>query len=364
MRIALISLARRGGMVHYQQELAKSLATLTPIVVVCADGVSASYFPKSVRRCVIDVGRGPWTSFLKACNPLTWYRILRLLRGLNADIFHIIAPHEWNPIIAYAARIVRKPLIYTVHDPIPHQGAPVRMRISNALLLRLADVLVVLTRHGYTQLTTSGVKADRLFLIPMMAHSAFVRRTGASKRRKKTFLFFGRIEPYKGLKVLITAFQRIRRDLKDWELVIAGNGPLPVDAIPAEVTGIRVIRGYVPDRTVARIMRAASVVVLPYLDATQSGVIAIAVALGKPVIATRVGGLPEMVLHGKTGLVVAPDDVAALARAMSALARSPSRLRRMGRRALSLARSRWSPQAISKQHMALYSTVMSDSRAR
>lgn len=358
MKVALISLARRGGMVHYHQELAKSLAHLTPIVVVCAAGVAPSYFPKGVPRWAIDTGHDSVSSLLKAANPATWYRIVRLLRKVEADVYHIVAPHEWNPIVACAVRLTGKPLIYTVHDPMPHRGAPIRMRISNAVLVRMADALVALTRLGRAQLAGTGLDSRRLFLIPMMVHLAFAAQARVRSRSRKIFLFFGRIEPYKGLQILLSAFKRARQQLDGWQLLIAGSGPFPDGAISQPASGIRILNRYIADREVADIISQAGVVVLPYLDATQSGVIAIAAALGKPVIATRVGGLPEMVIHGKTGLVVPPNNVDALSRAMVSLARHPARRKRLGRRARQMGRSRWSPLLISRLHLAMYSSVV------
>lgn len=345
-------------MVHYQQEMAKSLVHLTPIVVVCAGGVRASYFPRGVPRYSIDIGRGPVTSFLRAASPLTWYRLIRILRSLQVDVFHIVAPHEWNPIVACAVRATGRPLIYTVHDSSPHSGAPARMRIANSILVKMADALVVLTRHARNQLIETGIAPAKIHVIPMMAHLAFAAQSQGRLRARKSFLFFGRIEPYKGLGVLLSAFQRIHLHLDGWKLVIAGNGALPRGVLPQDARSVRLLNRHIPDEEVARLMKGAGVVVLPYIDATQSSVIALAAAFGKPVIVTRVGGLPEMVIQGKTGLIVPPNDARALSRAMVSLARHPARLRKMGQQARELGRSRWSPGAVSRLHLAAYESVL------
>ena len=107
-------------------------------------------------------------------------------------------------------------------------------------------------------------------------------------------------------------------------------------------------------------MRRARLVVVPYTTATQSGVIATAYAFGRPVIATSVGGLVEMVWHGKTGLLVPPNDVAGLARAIRSLARNPERLRKMGREAHILGRTLWHWDQIARMHGELYASVLKE----
>jgi len=354
MKIALISFARRGGMVHFQAELANALSKVASVVVVSVAGVPPGSFQKAVKRLVIDSGRGAGGSLLTAANPVTWYRLLRLLRRTDADVVHVVAPHEWNPMLAIIARIMRKPLVYTVHDPVPHHGAPLRMRISNAVMSKAADAVIVLTRFGRAQLLARAFEPRKVFLIPLGPYSVLARRQRNGRRTEKLILFFGRIEPYKGLEVLLSAFASISTELPGWTALIAGTGSLPEGLKRTDLDRVQVENRYVSDDEVAAMMQRARLVVLPYLEATQSAVIATAYAFGKPVIVTRVGGLPEMVVHGKTGLVVPPNDPRALARAMRTLARDPARLQWMARQAWSVSRERWSWDKIARMHISMY----------
>jgi glycosyltransferase involved in cell wall biosynthesis len=79
---------------------------------------------------------------------------------------------------------------------------------------------------------------------------------------------------------------------------------------------IKIVDGYIPDSGIEKYFAAADIVVLPYESATQSGIVQIAYGFEKPVIATKVGGLPEVVLDGKTGYIVPPKDHKALAEAV------------------------------------------------
>jgi glycosyltransferase involved in cell wall biosynthesis len=129
---------------------------------------------------------------------------------------------------------------------------------------------------------------------------------------------FGRMEAYKGLEVLVEAAERLHAAGRPVRLVIAGKGPeqTRLAARIAALPGAQAIDRYLePGDLQAEIARAACVVA-PYLDATQSGVLASAFANGKPVVASRVGGLGDVVHDGANGLLVPPGDAAALARAI------------------------------------------------
>jgi glycosyltransferase involved in cell wall biosynthesis len=139
-------------------------------------------------------------------------------------------------------------------------------------------------------------------------------------------LFFGLVRAYKGLDVLLRAVARARQHLP-LTLVVAGEfyqDRAPYDALVGELglqDAVRIVDRYIPNEEVEPYFRAADVVVLPYTSATQSGIAQIALSFERPVIVTRVGGLPEAVRDGETGLVVPPGDPAALAAALLELLR-------------------------------------------
>ena len=134
-------------------------------------------------------------------------------------------------------------------------------------------------------------------------------------------LFFGYVRRYKGLDILLTAWPRVRAR-RPATLLVAGEfyeDEAPYRALAKAAGGephVRMIDRYLPDDEVEAVFRAADVAVLPYRSATQSGVTHVAYALGVPVITTDVGGLAETVAAGETGLVVRPEDPAALADAV------------------------------------------------
>ena len=133
-----------------------------------------------------------------------------------------------------------------------------------------------------------------------------------------TALFFGRISQYKGIDILIKSWKCVVARVPGSKLIIAGRGQdfTPYARMIGDAKGFEVHNRFIPHTEVPRFFRRASVVVLPYIEASQSGVVALAYAFGKPVVVTNVGSIPEVVEHGKTGLVVPPGDPYALAEAL------------------------------------------------
>jgi glycosyltransferase involved in cell wall biosynthesis len=138
---------------------------------------------------------------------------------------------------------------------------------------------------------------------------------------KRVILFFGFVREYKGLKCLLEAVAALPRE-PGYHLLVAGefydDRSLYREGLRAlEARGqVTVVDRYVPNEEVALYFSAADVVAAPYLSATQSGVIQVAYGFLRPVIASRVGGIPEAVAEGRTGFLVPPGDAGALAEAI------------------------------------------------
>jgi glycosyltransferase involved in cell wall biosynthesis len=175
------------------------------------------------------------------------------------------------------------------------------------------------------------MRADLLALDPRLAGRVDVIPHGilgrddagphCASEEPATFLFFGRVESYKGLGFLLDAADLLGSRGVQVKLVIAGTGD-DLDNHRARIAasgGIELIDRFVDATAVPALFRRCTAVVLPYTDATQSGVAAIALANGRPTIASCVGDLPEVVVHERTGLLVPPRDAAALADAMERL---------------------------------------------
>jgi glycosyltransferase involved in cell wall biosynthesis len=167
-----------------------------------------------------------------------------------------------------------------------------------------------------------GGKQPRLsHRIASLPHGMLGDEQGGAKANPESppvFLFFGRIEAYKGLGLLLQAAELLASKGLTFRLVIAGKGSA-LDQYRPQIQDklwVELIDRHIHADEIPQIFARASAVVLPYTDATQSGVAAMAFGFGRPVVATNVGGLPDIIEDGYNGLLVPPNDTAALAAAM------------------------------------------------
>ena len=148
-------------------------------------------------------------------------------------------------------------------------------------------------------------------------------------------LSFGTITAYKGIDTLCRAWPMVRAHVPDAELVIAGSLSADVDESAwrlevAKLAGVSLHTGYVAIQDVSSYFGRARCVVLPYKRSSQSGVAHLAHTLSRPVVATRVGDIPSVVVDEVSGLLVAPDDPDALACALVRLLTDSESAGRMG----------------------------------
>jgi glycosyltransferase involved in cell wall biosynthesis len=183
-------------------------------------------------------------------------------------------------------------------------------------------------------------------------------------------LFFGGVRPSKGVGDLVEAFARLPRDPLT-RLVVAGypSREMRVDVLRKRVERLGVADRvtldlrYIEPGEVAGVLELAAVVALPYRSATQSGVVQLAYSFGRPVVATAVGGLAEAVEEGRSGLLVPPEDPAALAAALARLLGDPELRRRLGERGAELSRTRHAWTDIAAVLLAGYGEVLAAGKA-
>lgn len=259
-------------------------------------------------------------------------RVSSVLRELQPDVVHLGGPHLWNPLLLRTLRRAGIPTVHTLHDLHPHAGAAYGRLLYgwNAWVKREADHLLV---HGERWREEIGGEAITCTLLThlFVGHQAeqALREEALQLRYEPWALFVGRLLPYKGLEVLIEAARRLEGD-PAVGMVIGGPGRLErlvPDPLPANV---EVRNGLVGDGEVVELFRRCGVVVLPYIEASQSALVAAAYRFCKPVIVTRTGALPEYVVEGETGWVVPPGDAGALAEALGSALGDPARLARAG----------------------------------
>lgn len=234
----------------------------------------------------------------------------------------------WDVAALPVLRRTASRFVLVLHDAEPHPGDRYPMR--SAVLgweVKAADALIVLSDHVAREAERLyDFPADRIYTVP---HGAFTFGEPVQSARHyptgRSFrlLFFGRIVAYKGLGLLLEAYRILREQGLPILLSIVGSGDLsPYHDALHGLDGVSVHNKWVDDADIAEALRDADAVVLPYVEASQSGVAASAFASALPVIATPVGGLVEQVEDSVTGLIADAVTAEALADAIGRMVQS------------------------------------------
>ncbi len=353
MTVLLICFVRRGGMVHYSAQLANALVDIAQVELIIPDCVDTSYFDSRITLHRIPAGQSGRDTILKLFNPRFLMNLRKLFRGTKAEVVHISATHPWNVL---APLFSRKPVLFTVHDPVHHSGESWYIQLVDALMKRWATGYFVHDKQG-AQALAGQVPSGRLItVVPHGDYSMFVK--ASDDYQENTFLFFGRIEEYKGIGTLLNAWPTVSNTLPDWRLIIAGQGDLSAYAEQLANQAIEVHNRYITDNEVTSFFARSGVIVLPYHDATQSGVLMIAAAMSRPVIATQVGAIPTIVKDGDNGLLIPPRDSQALAEAMIYLAKQSSVANEMGKALHKTVKKESSWLKSARGHMKTYTQLI------
>jgi alpha-maltose-1-phosphate synthase len=351
VRICIIELIRDGGMVHYASQLANALSAGedNEIQVIVPERTDVSLFNTRIRmRTVPTIGRHP-------------YRIDILLRHLvrfRPDRVHISIRHPLLLPLLPLLSLMKVPLFLTVHDVTPHEGeGKVIAGISTQVSLYFSRAVFVHGEKLKADLVARGFPDEKIVVIPHGDYSFFTRLDPGVRpmAEKSTLLFFGRILDYKGLEYLIRAVPGLAKNIPELKVIIAGEGDLSkYGKMIGAGDRFEIINRFIPDDEVAALFRRASVVVLPYIEASQTGVIPIAYAFSKPVVTTSVGSIPEIVDDGVTGIIVPPRDSRALGEAVAKLVLDPHLGEQMGAAGRKLMEQRMSWNTVAGKVMEAY----------
>ena len=255
--------------------------------------------------------------------PLTINRLVSRLTNAGVKAAVTIMPHIWGWPLQRALRRAGIRTALMVHDAEPHPGEK-RPIFDNLVRREIhgSDRIVTLSDHVADRLIALGDgRSDRISRLfhPIMKFDGNVKTISAGRRR---LLFFGRILPYKGVPLLLEAFALLNRDSTDYTLRIVGRGHIAAPAALLDQRGLTIDEGWVAPEAIGGIFSNADAVILPYIEASQSGVIAAAYGAGLPVVSTQVGGLKEQVINGETG-ILAETTAPALAAAIIRLFETP-----------------------------------------
>lgn len=217
----------------------------------------------------------------------------------------------------YATLGLALPVVLILHDPQTHSGdTPSTLPAPVRLISRIAELTSFCLIVHSGQLFEQIRPLLRRLPIGVVPHGTDMALAPADIPCERRLLIFGRLFPYKGVDTALEAFRALPESLADAKLVVAGRGPLA--ALARSQQNVEVYEEYIADPDVDILLKGVRLVLLPYKDATQSGVGLQAVARGVPCVVSSAGGLPELVRDSLPGLVVPPDDPARLAEAIIA----------------------------------------------
>jgi len=363
----MVCLNRRGGTLKCAARLADALAAHGPVRMIISAHARGELLPENVELVRVPSGTSRTGNVLHTLSPASYHRVVSRVRRFQPTVVHVPVEHAWNMIVM--PLLNRCPVVQTIHDPVRHVGLESRFYdFLRRMELARADRVIVLSDCFRQAFTAAGMPPERVDFVP---HGQFAFGSGPwgqsfpEPPMSKRILFAGTIQRYKGVGVLLKAFPAVLEKHPDATLTIAGQGDLsPWAALVREARNVTVINRYITEEELAALHAECDFVAVPYIDASQSGVVSTALANGRAVVATKVGGLAAQIADGTTGLLVEPGNVGQLAGAMIDLLDNPERIGSLGRRARATYAEQFAWPRIAQRTMDVYAKAQATFRAR
>lgn len=338
-RIAIVGpvFPYKGGISHYTGLLCRALRKRHDVTMVSYKMQYPGFlFRKEQKDDTNDSFAVEDTRYwINTANPFNILSAAGRIRDQKPELLII---QWWHPYFAPCYWILQRSLklmkrdisiLLVCHNVYPHERFPMD-RLLTRWVLKQADFYLVQSKKDEADLL--GIVRDARYkrvVHPTYDHfnmSGLIREEAREriglKENDRVILFFGFVRKYKGLHYLLRAMPEIALRLPQIKLLVVGDFGEDREEYLDEIESLHVAEnimmreGYCPDAEVEKYFSSSDLVVLPYEEATQSGIAQIAFGFGRPVVATRVGGLPEVVTDGKTGYVVPPMDPVALSDAV------------------------------------------------
>jgi glycosyltransferase involved in cell wall biosynthesis len=264
---------------------------------------------------------------VNSINPFNWLRVASMLKKENADL---VVFDWWHPFFSFChysiSALIRKKyrnkILFITENVVSHESrwfekTLTKIGLSNAaFFLGLSNVVENDLKKYFPskRIFRSELPVYDCYDMQQKFNDAETRKELGIAQNEPVLLFFGYIRKYKGLNVLISAMPEILKALPGVKLLIVGEFYEGEENYRRQASELKLddkiifVNRFVPNEEVEKFYSVSDLVVMPYLSATQSGVLNVAYGFEKPVVVTHVGGLTESVEEGKTGIIIQPDD--------------------------------------------------------
>jgi len=359
LRLMLWHWGRRGGGPRYTMELARALAGRPGLELHLSLSRQSELFAETDALHLLSFHVDTYTGlpgFLARSPllPVLSRRLRAYIASRRINVVYNTMDFLWGSVLAPDVARAGALYLLAVHDAQRHPGedGPLRRWLLERDIA-LADGAVTLTTEvGRKLVELHGFPRERVWTAPL---GMFLDGAGGAARelpagRPIRLLFFGRILPYKGLDMLLAALPLIRAQRPDVELELWGSGDIaPYRDALARAQGVRLEHHWLEESDIPAVFARTDICVLPYREASQSAVIASALAVGMPVVTTPLPSLVEQIGGGRAGVAAADFSPDAFARAVLALVSDAAAYRRLSQEAVAFSASTLSWTVIGDQ---------------
>lgn len=376
--ILIIYLGSRGGGVldtyHICRSICKSKVNIYSAIISHNNPLKEKYLNLPLKQLFfVNTHKLNFRSFVfHSIMFVRVMKIFRIVKYVNPTAVFITMEHPWMLLVLYYIKkfMPKVKIFYIKHNPSVFTS--LASKIYNLALEKIDQTLIKNSDYIYTLsysvkheiLTTYNLPSYKVYNFNLGAHSILcdkVVHKGFYRDSILRLLFFGRILEYKGIDILVDSYEILKKRSSNFnlELTIAGEGFIDNKLLQRIKTlGIRLMNYWINDDDLCRLLSETDIIVIPYREASQSGPASIAVALGIPVIATKVGGLIEQIHDGINGILIEPNNPEEIVRAIKTILDDPNLLYRFSKGAKSLREGHLSWDNIaSKMDEIFYKTL-------
>jgi glycosyltransferase involved in cell wall biosynthesis len=237
-----------------------------------------------------------------------------------------------NSFIIFLNILIKmKVKFHMIHEPYPHKTILKRRFLMHKflmkLLIRSGSHITVPSIVSYNRFVNNWkIEKNKISIVcfsQFEIYKEYIRKE--IPKSDKIILFYGLINEHKGVEVLISAMKNVIKVFPDLKLIIAGKGKINYDMATLS-KNFEIINRYITNEEIAELNQLATLVVCPYYSASQSGVVMTSFAFNNPILATKVGALPEVIDDGKTGILIEYPDSDMLAKKIIDFFENPDKI--------------------------------------